>query len=71
MALVTCRDCGAQVSNQAPACPKCGRPMAAVKTAGDTTLRRNRGCADLLILGPVLLAVAGAIIFGIVKACGG
>ena len=26
MALVTCPDCAAQVSDAAPACPKCGRP---------------------------------------------
>jgi hypothetical protein len=27
MALVTCPDCSNQVSDQAPSCPKCGRPM--------------------------------------------
>ena len=27
MALVTCPDCQAQISDAAPACPKCGRPM--------------------------------------------
>lgn len=29
MALVTCPDCGTQISDQAPACPKCGRPLQA------------------------------------------
>jgi hypothetical protein len=71
MPLVACPDCGSQVSTLAPACPTCGRPMAPLKTVGDTTLRRNRGCADLLIWGPLLLAATGAILFGIVKACGG
>src|SRR5690348_3257974 len=28
MALVQCEDCGASVSDQAPACPRCGRPIA-------------------------------------------
>jgi hypothetical protein len=28
MALVKCADCGKAVSDQAPACPICGRPMA-------------------------------------------
>ena len=28
MALTTCPDCGTEVSEQAPSCPKCGRPMA-------------------------------------------
>jgi type IV pilus assembly protein PilA len=27
MALVSCPDCGTQVSDQAPACPKCARPL--------------------------------------------
>lgn len=27
MALITCPDCGKQLSDQAPACPNCGRPM--------------------------------------------
>jgi hypothetical protein len=29
MALITCPECGAQVSDAAPACPKCGYPVAA------------------------------------------
>jgi DNA-directed RNA polymerase subunit RPC12/RpoP len=31
MPLVTCPDCGTEVSDQAPACPKCGRPAALKK----------------------------------------
>jgi predicted amidophosphoribosyltransferase len=27
MALVSCPDCGSQISTMAWACPKCGRPM--------------------------------------------
>ena len=27
MALITCPDCGTEVSDQAPACPKCARPL--------------------------------------------
>lgn len=29
MPLITCPDCGTQISDAAPACVKCGRPMAA------------------------------------------
>lgn len=29
MALISCPDCGAQVSDTAPACVACGRPIAA------------------------------------------
>lgn len=28
MPLISCPDCGSQVSNQASACPKCARPIA-------------------------------------------
>lgn len=31
MALVTCADCAQQVSDTAPACPRCGRPVAPVR----------------------------------------
>ncbi len=30
MALLACPDCNSEVSDQAPACPKCGRPIAGV-----------------------------------------
>jgi len=33
MALVQCADCSASVSDAAPACPKCGRPMATAPIA--------------------------------------
>jgi len=33
MALVTCPDCNSQISDAAPACPKCGRPAAAAHTS--------------------------------------
>lgn len=34
MALITCSDCGASVSDRAPACPKCGAPIAAAGPGG-------------------------------------
>src|SRR5262245_27946129 len=30
MALTTCPDCKSQVSDRAPSCPKCGRPISAI-----------------------------------------
>jgi hypothetical protein len=33
MPLITCPDCSAEVSDAAPACPKCGRPMVAAPVA--------------------------------------
>lgn len=34
MALIKCPDCERQVSDQAPACPSCGRPMASSMVIG-------------------------------------
>jgi type IV pilus assembly protein PilA len=34
MALVTCPDCGTQVSDQAPACPRCARPLQGMQQQG-------------------------------------
>jgi TM2 domain-containing membrane protein YozV len=33
MPLIACPDCSTQVSDAAPACPKCGRPMTSRRTA--------------------------------------
>lgn len=64
MALIKCSECGNEVSDKAASCPKCGNPVAAtsekperVRTAEDSALTRNRGCADLLVLGPIVLIV--------------
>jgi uncharacterized protein YjeT (DUF2065 family) len=43
MALTTCPECGAQVSSDAKACPKCGKPLQGV---GDAVGRAAR--SDLL-----------------------
>ena len=49
MALVTCADCGHQVSDKADSCLKCGRPIAAGPSHSPSP--RNR---------PVVLAIIGA-----------
>jgi hypothetical protein len=38
MALISCPDCGSEVSDRAPSCPKCGRPIstATVKVVTDS-----------------------------------
>ena len=48
MALVTCPDCQAQISDAAPACPKCGRPMGARPT-------RRTPLRSAIMLGAVTL----------------
>lgn len=37
MALIQCRECGKQVSDQASACPQCGAPVQGVRVAGTVT----------------------------------
>ena len=65
MALVACPECGAEVSDAAPACVRCGRPLAGgpageprrVITSEDSFATRSRGCADLLIFGGLALGI--------------
>jgi uncharacterized membrane protein YvbJ len=59
MSLITCEDCGKSVSDQAPACPHCGRPMGAqrVQTSEDSFLTRSRGCGDLVLYGGAILII--------------
>lgn len=68
MPLISCPDCGAQVSDTAPSCVKCGRPIAAAARA-QRPPKAQRGCLELgpfttcLALGFVLL-VAAAYLWG-------
>ena len=39
MPLITCPDCSHQISDQAPACPSCGRPAA--KAAAQARLQKR------------------------------
>lgn len=68
MALATCRDCGKQVSDQAPACPNCGCPMngqphkfedvnarGLMGKQGSMSHTLNVGCATILIAIVVLV----------------
>ena len=48
MPLTTCPDCSASVSDAAPACPKCGRPLAAGAPP------RGIGASLLRIVGMIL-----------------
>jgi len=54
MGLQKCPDCGNQVSDQAPACPTCGRPIVATK-AQTGTGSRLLGCLGLVALGSLLM----------------
>ena len=64
MALTTCPDCAAQVSDRAPTCPKCGGPIAgraeamATRTPLTTTQATSKHL-KLHTLGAVLCIVIG------------
>ena len=65
MSLITCEDCGTSISDQAPACPHCGRPLhiQRVRTSEDSFLTRSRGCGDLVLYGGAILIII--ILFGL------
>lgn len=50
MALTSCRECGAQISTSAKACPGCGAPV------------KRTGLFTKIVLGFLALAVVGAVI---------
>jgi len=47
MALTKCPDCGAEISTEAPTCPKCGRPNAPAKRKAGTV---STGCGLVIII---------------------
>ena len=69
MALIACSECGAQVSDRAPTCPKCGAPVAApaasTPPAEPAASRPKRRHVWLwwTIAGVALVAVASAGVF--------
>lgn len=77
MALVVCPDCGSQVSDQAPQCPKCGRPIAQAHAASSKVVDetgiwcpvcKNRDSwketqVGCLYMVFVLLTLGGALLF--------
>jgi hypothetical protein len=53
MALVSCPDCGQQISDRAPACPKCGHPMAATVIE-----KTGKGYKKLKIIGGLIFFIS-------------
>lgn len=56
MALVQCGECGRTLSDQAPACPGCGLPLAGPAIVGraGASLERN---GSLMIVGGLLFGI--------------
>ncbi len=72
MALITCPDCGKQVSDSAPTCPSCGRPVAGPRTVVDGRSEGlfmkslNFGCVVIIaIILAIVVIVLAAKMFGI------
>lgn len=59
MALVTCPDCAAKISDVAPACPHCGRP----RDGMTTVLGRANGQHGATKVLSVLLLLVGGFMF--------
>lgn len=69
MALTTCPDCSAEISDAAPTCPKCGRPMATPQGAAASTAVYTRPRTSNVTMGCALVFVAIAL-WAIVKIIG-
>lgn len=61
MALVSCPDCRREMSDQAPACPGCGRPHDHRPASAQKAGKRSTPAETLLIL--VVLTVGGAALY--------
>ncbi len=64
MALITCPDCTHQVSDVAPACPRCGRPVAPLQV--EQTGKRYKGMMAFGFIGCVL----GLLLSGVASVAG-
>lgn len=69
MALIACPDCQTQVSDQAPSCPKCSRPMKATTIeATGKKWKTFQLVGGMLVLGGCVATMSGedAALFGVV-----
>lgn len=54
MAMVKCKECGKDVSNQAAACPQCGAPVVAVAAKAP---KKKTGCASVIVVFGLIVIV--------------
>lgn len=67
MPLVTCPDCGKQVSTSAHACPHCGRPFSSSPASTPASARRKDSSGCLAWFGVFLIVALGLIFFKLVQ----
>lgn len=66
MALTTCPDCQKKISDAAPSCPNCGRPMSAPRQA---SVRAAAGAADVQVIEATSKKYKGIQLAGVVLIC--
>ena len=75
MALITCPDCGHQVSSRAPACPKCGGPIQPEESAPqkvvvkdvDVSFEKTTATAGKYFGSVVLIILSIGAVFAILR----
>jgi len=60
MALVKCRECGKDVSSEAPTCPHCGVVKPAPKKAFNPSISGGQGCLLIIVILVVIGIIAGS-----------
>jgi hypothetical protein len=71
MALIKCPDCGNEMSDQAPACPKCGRPkqVAAIGVSAPAVAQAgNDWSVNSIVSGVIQLGIAAWLQFSFLPA---
>lgn len=61
MALIRCTDCGGEISDSAPTCPRCGAPTKAGQKAAKKAGKKKTSVFTWLVLIFVVLLVLGAL----------
>lgn len=70
MALIRCEDCGHEVSDRAPSCPKCGAPIATrmeAQAAGAqlvTTQETSKKFKVHTLLSVTMIIIGGVVLWG-------
>lgn len=64
MALITCPDCGKQVSENAPTCPHCGSPLKTAAPSGQPQKPEKKKGGCLRLIGIAFLALFGLAVIG-------
>jgi len=72
MALISCTDCGKQISNHAPACPECGRPMKSSMVLGSSkTIELTAKRFKFISMISILVLILGLVIMGVIRSVSG